>query len=141
VPHCIGVQGRGRRKYGKVEVACALPVQRERAVLGATGALVGADDDAGAGRARVRERGLAAGLKNDLDQIPDLLADFEWQINEQCFDYNECDALSAFVKAGKPVFNIEYDLDTTAFCPQANALNFNSMKKNLALDAPRWPCR
>jgi hypothetical protein len=86
-------------------------------------------------------RGLSAGLKNDLEQIPDLLGDFDWALNEQCFEYTECDALKAFVSAGKAVFNVEYDLPTTGFCPQANALNFNSMKKNLALDSPRWPCR
>ena len=86
-------------------------------------------------------RGLSAALKNDLDQIPDLLGDFDWALNEQCFEYDECDALKAFVSAGKAVFNVEYNLETSGFCPEANTLNFNSMKKNLALDVPRWPCR
>jgi hypothetical protein len=35
---------------------------------------------------------------------------------------------------------VEYTLDTTQFCPQANAMNFNSMKKNWDLDAYRVPC-
>jgi hypothetical protein len=39
------------------------------------------------------------------------------------------------------VFHVEFNLETGAFCPQANALNFNSMKKNASLDAARWPCR
>jgi hypothetical protein len=86
-------------------------------------------------------RGLAIGLKNDIDQIPSLVSAFDWELNEQCFEYQECDKLLPFIQAGKPVFNIEYSLATTAFCPQANALNFNSLKKNLALGAYREACR
>ena len=36
-------------------------------------------------------RGLSIGLKNDLDQIPELLPYFDWALNEQCFEYEECD--------------------------------------------------
>jgi hypothetical protein len=54
------------------------------------------------------ERGLAVGLKNDLDQIPDLVACFDFAVNEQCHEYDECGALQPFVDAGKPVFNAEY---------------------------------
>jgi uncharacterized protein (TIGR03437 family) len=86
-------------------------------------------------------RGLSAGLKNDLDQVPDLLADFDWALNEQCFEYSECDPLKAFVAAGKAVFQVEYNLDTTRFCPQANAADFNSLRKKIDLDAWVTPCR
>jgi hypothetical protein len=86
-------------------------------------------------------RGLSIGLKNDLDQIKDLLPYFDWALNEQCFQYRECGALSSFVNAGKAVFTVEYGLSTSEFCPQANALNFNSLKKNLNLDADRVACR
>jgi hypothetical protein len=85
--------------------------------------------------------GLAAGLKNDIDQIPVLVNYFDWELNEECFYYDECNTLQPFITAGKPVFNIEYNLSISAFCPQANALNFNSLKKNLALDAYRVHCR
>ena len=37
--------------------------------------------------------------------------------------------------------NIEYKLGVRKFCPTANALNFNSLKKALALKAPRKACR
>jgi len=47
-------------------------------------------------------------MKNDLEQIPDLISYFDWELNEQCFQYNECDQLLPFIQAGKPVFNIEY---------------------------------
>lgn len=53
-------------------------------------------------------RGLSVGLKNDLEQVAELVVDFDFAVNEQCFEYNECDLLKPFVTAGKPVFNIEY---------------------------------
>jgi hypothetical protein len=86
------------------------------------------------------DRGLAIGLKNDLDQIPQLVRDFDFAVNEECFQYRECGVLSAFIKAGKPVFHVEYDLDTGQFCAAAKALGFSSMKKKLKLDAWRQPC-
>jgi hypothetical protein len=87
------------------------------------------------------DRGLAMGLRNDLAQVTELLGTFDWAMSEQCFEYAECDAARPFVAAGKPVFGVEYNLDTASFCPQANAFGFNAMKKNASLDAPRWPCR
>jgi hypothetical protein len=86
-------------------------------------------------------RGLSTFLKNDLGQIPKLVSYFDAALNEQCFQYSECTALNRFVQAGKPVFNVEYRLDRSQFCAKANARNFNSLKKRLALDAWRRPCR
>jgi len=86
-------------------------------------------------------RGLAVGLKNDLDQIEELLPYFDWSLNEQCFQYNECEMLLPFIQAGKPVFGIEYQGDPAGFCPQANAMNFDFLKKRLELDAWRIACR
>jgi hypothetical protein len=86
------------------------------------------------------ERGLSIGLKNDLAQISDLVTDFDFAINEQCVEYNECDALTLFVRAGKAVFHVEYNLDTTQFCAKTTGLAFSSIRKNIALDAARWPC-
>jgi hypothetical protein len=90
---------------------------------------------------QAHSRGLAAGLKNDLEQIPDLVEAFDWQLNEQCFQYNECNLLLPFIQAGKPVFGIEYQGDPASFCSQANALNFDTLKKKLNLDAWRAACR
>lgn len=86
-------------------------------------------------------RGLSAGLKNDLDQIKALVPYFDWALNEQCFQYNECDLLTPFVKAGKPVFIAEYNLSTSQFCAKANAMNFNAIRKDLNLTAARQACR
>jgi hypothetical protein len=85
-------------------------------------------------------RGLAAGLKNDLDQVSKLVSSFDFAINEQCFQYDECDLLAPFVAAGKPVFEIEYKLSTTRFCTQAVALGLTAMRKRLSLDAWRQAC-
>jgi len=88
-------------------------------------------------------RGLSVGLKNDLDQIGDLLGDFDWALDEECFTYNECDLLTPFVGAGKAVFQVEYGAPSlaTTICPMANARNFDTLIKNLDLDAPRTACR
>ncbi|CAG6398284.1 endo alpha-1,4 polygalactosaminidase [Actinacidiphila cocklensis] len=87
-----------------------------------------------------RDRGLAVGLKNDLDQVPQLLGDFDFSVDEQCAQYGECERLSPFVAAGKPVFHVEYELAPAEFCPAVRKLGFSSMRKHLALDAWREPC-
>jgi hypothetical protein len=88
-------------------------------------------------------RGLSVGLKNDLDQIPDLIGDVDWALDEQCFQYSECDALTPFIAASKAVFEVEYGDPSlaTTICPMANTRNFDTLIKNLALDAPRTACR
>ncbi len=85
--------------------------------------------------------GMSIGMKGDIDQVKDLEPYFDWVLNEDCFQYNECGLLKPFSTAGKAVFQVEYTRSTAAFCPQANALNFNSMRMPLALNGGRWPCR
>jgi hypothetical protein len=87
------------------------------------------------------ERGLSVALKNDVGQVKKLLPYFDFALNEQCFQYDECDRLLPFVDAGKAVFGVEYRLETDEFCPQANAMNFNFLKKKWALRVWRIPCR
>ncbi|WP_406201649.1 endo alpha-1,4 polygalactosaminidase [Kitasatospora sp. NBC_01560] len=86
------------------------------------------------------ERGMAIGLKNDLDQIPALLPDFDFAVNEECAQFDECARLSPFIQAGKAVFHVEYKLGTEKFCDRTKALGFSSMQKKLELDAWRKPC-
>lgn len=85
--------------------------------------------------------GLSVALKNDVDQVKDLLPYFDWALDEQCFQYNECNKLLPFINTNKAVMEVEYKLNTTQFCPKANSLNFNSMKKHLNLGVYRVPCR
>ena len=86
------------------------------------------------------ERGLAAGLKNDLAQIPQLVRDFDFSVNEQCFEYRECRRLLPFVRARKAVFTIEYSLKPSRFCPRARRYRFSSIYKRLDLRAFRIGC-
>jgi hypothetical protein len=86
-------------------------------------------------------RGMSAVLKNDLGQVRGLVPYFDFSLNEQCFQYGECNKLTPFIDAGKAVFGVEYRGDPADFCPQANALNFNFLKKKLSLRAWRVACR
>ena len=89
---------------------------------------------------QAHRRGLSAVLKNDLGQVRDLLPYYDVALNEQCFQYDECNRLRPFVSAGKAVFTVEYRLELPQFCPQAADLGFNSMKKKLSLRVWREPC-
>ncbi|HEV8563312.1 MAG TPA: endo alpha-1,4 polygalactosaminidase [Actinomycetota bacterium] len=86
-------------------------------------------------------RDLSAVLKNDLGQVEELLPYFDFALTEQCFQYDECDKLTPFVDAGKAVFGVEYKLHRPEFCPEANAMNFNFLRKKLSLKVWRLPCR
>lgn len=86
------------------------------------------------------DRGMAVGLKNDLDQIPALVSDFDFAVNEQCAQYDECDTLTPFIKANKAVFHVEYDLPTSRFCPDSRRLKLSSLEKKYELGAWRKAC-
>ncbi len=87
------------------------------------------------------QRKLSIGLKNDLAQAAELVDDFDWALNEQCFQYDECEMLLPFIAAGKAVFGVEYAGESTDFCPQANRMNFDWLKKKIDLDAWQQRCR
>jgi len=53
-------------------------------------------------------RGLSVALKNDLDQILQLVEYYDFSVNEQCHEFSECTLLTPFITAGKPVLNAEY---------------------------------
>ncbi|MBV9335311.1 MAG: endo alpha-1,4 polygalactosaminidase [Solirubrobacterales bacterium] len=84
--------------------------------------------------------GLSIALKNDLDQVPALERYFNFALDEQCFEYSECDKLRPFVDAHKAVFEVEYNLSPGEFCARANALGFMSMRKRLDLGVSRQVC-
>jgi hypothetical protein len=89
----------------------------------------------------VHSMGMSVALKNDLDQVSDLVSHYDFALNEQCFEFGECDKLTPFITANKAVFEVEYTLTTAQFCTQANAMNFNSLKKDLDLTATVTACR
>ncbi|OLE38559.1 MAG: hypothetical protein AUG48_01430 [Actinobacteria bacterium 13_1_20CM_3_68_9] len=93
--------------------------------------------------------GLSVALKNDLGQVPKLEPRFDYAINEQCFQFEECvnnppPGYGAFTQAGKAVFQVEYQIPPSRFCGRAAALGINSIKKagDFSLRARPWrPCR
>jgi hypothetical protein len=91
--------------------------------------------------AEVHQQGMAVALKNDPRQAQQLVGLYDFAIVEECFQYDECDYYKPFVEAGKAVFETEYELPTSKFCAQAEALDFASIRKGLELFAKPWePC-
>lgn len=55
-----------------------------------------------------RSHNMSTGLKNAGEIIDNVINDVDFCINEQCAEYRECRTFSKFIRAGKPVFQIEY---------------------------------
>ncbi|HLC15899.1 MAG TPA: endo alpha-1,4 polygalactosaminidase, partial [Thermodesulfovibrionia bacterium] len=88
------------------------------------------------------KRGLAVALKNDLNQVAELEPYFDFSVNEQCFQYEECELLLPFVDNNKAVFGVEYENKKEDFCEQANSMNFDFLIKDYDLNAlPYFYCR
>ena len=93
-------------------------------------------------------RGLAVGLKNDVGQLAELVNDVDFAVNEQCHQYGECARYAVFVKAGKPVLNVEYaeiyrteGSDREALCAEAQQLGLETLVLAEALDDSfRYAC-
>ena len=85
------------------------------------------------------QHGMAAGLKNDLEQVADLAGAFDFAVNEQCIAFSECSFYAPFAEAGKSVFNIEYE-DTPTRCEAAREYGVTSILADLDLNEPGLPC-
>jgi hypothetical protein len=79
-------------------------------------------------------RALSAALSNCVGLIADLVADFDFTLNEQCHLYNECGYLQSFVAAGKAALNAEYASSLSAaqtsaasICPPALEANLRTI--------------
>lgn len=89
---------------------------------------------------QAHKRGLSVGLKNDLEQVGDLVDSFDFAVNEQCYQYEECDLLKPFITQGKAVFGVEYELETNEFCAKANLAQYSWLKMDFDLDGGRIAC-
>jgi hypothetical protein len=89
------------------------------------------------------ERGLAIAMKNNPDQVRDLVDLYDFAITEDCFEWNWCGEMSPFVNQNKAVLAAEYT-DTGArlsrLCPKAEALQFDAILKKRNLGAWRRSC-
>ena len=86
-------------------------------------------------------RGLSVGLKNDLDQVEELVEYFDFAVNEQCKAYSECDTLTPFINSGKPVLHVEYDqiyvnseAERNTLCDDTTSRQFSTLILPEALD-------
>jgi len=94
------------------------------------------------------KRGLSIALKNDLYQITDLITYFDFAVNEQCNQYNECEYYTPFTDANKAVLNAEYndkykdDDNMTKLCNYTNSKNFSTLILPIDLnDSFRYDCK
>jgi endo-alpha-1,4-polygalactosaminidase (GH114 family) len=89
-----------------------------------------------------QHRNLSIGLKNAGSIVPQTLGIMQWEVNEQCVQYQECAQFRPFIDAGKPVFHIEYPNSAPAvtgsekseFCSDAKSTGFSTILKDMALD-------
>lgn len=98
-----------------------------------------------------RARGLAVGLKNAGDIVPRVLGEVQWAVNEQAVQFGDEEQFVPFIRAGKPVFHVEYpkgeDPDSDRHndgkevtgkkkdkCFSARKLGFSTIIKNVRLD-------
>lgn len=86
-------------------------------------------------------RNLAVGLKNGGAIVDRVLNRVEFEVNEQCLEFNECDDFRPFLDAGKPVFHIEYPSDprsaepdtVSSICDDDSTRGFSTLIKELKL--------
>ncbi|PSK54150.1 Vacuolar transporter chaperone 1 [Elsinoe australis] len=94
--------------------------------------------------------GVAIGLKNAGDIIPQVMSKVHFSVNEQCHAYGECATYQPFIENSKPVFNIEYPGSVTgnakiaagSSCNSAssNSHGFSTILKNMDLDTSVEVC-
>lgn len=85
---------------------------------------------------------MSLGLKNAKEVVPSVIDYLQWEVNEQCVQYSECDSFQPFIAAGKPVFHIEYPdgspsisaTNRNKFCNDGSAKGFSTVLKDLNLD-------
>ncbi|KAN0122979.1 Glycoside hydrolase superfamily [Hyaloscypha variabilis] len=85
---------------------------------------------------------MSLGLKNAAEIMNQTIDIMQWAVNEQCEKYQECGVFQPFIRAGKPVFHIEYpnsapDVSTSSkaeICTDRTAHGFSTILKDMDLD-------
>lgn len=88
------------------------------------------------------ERGLGVGLKNDLAQVLTLQPFFDFAVNEQCYEFDECQLLTPFIQSNKAVFHAEYAQkyvtnnlnEKNKLCEMSKTAHFSTLILPLELD-------
>jgi hypothetical protein len=80
--------------------------------------------------------GLSMGLKNLPENAPSMEPSFDWALDEQCYEYDECSYFkTSFIAKGKAVFDVEYDHSPD--CSDASGAHVNAQKRDLNLVGPK----
>jgi hypothetical protein len=89
------------------------------------------------------QRGLAIGLKNAAELVPDLAESFDFAVIENCAAQEACGAYEAFAARKKAVFQIEYRSETAdwkSVCVDAAKRGFTAILAGLELDGTAQSC-
>ncbi|CAM9517248.1 unnamed protein product, partial [Scytosiphon promiscuus] len=88
----------------------------------------------------VHANGMLVGMKNAIELIGDTHEHYDFVLNEECHQWNECGAYDIpFLEKGKPVFNVEYDVDYN-LCSEANEEGLDTIFKDYDLNAAVCSC-
>jgi len=75
---------------------------------------------------------ISIGLKNTLGIIDDVGSYFDFAVNEECIQYNECKRYKNFIAQGKAVYGVTYggmDKNKDALCKNLNGLGMSMIVK------------
>lgn len=84
--------------------------------------------------------GLAAGLKNNGEQVPQLVDHFDFAVVEECVRHGECTRFQPFLDAGKAVFVVEYEGSVEEVCRSLAEMEVRAVLKDLDLGPTRRSC-
>jgi len=93
------------------------------------------------------QRGLSVGLKNVVELVDALVDDFDWSLDEECLQYDECAGLHPFLDQGKAVFHTEYvnkpsqgEAKADEVCGDSTIEGFSTLIKTWDLNAWQIAC-
>lgn len=84
-------------------------------------------------------RGLAMGLKNAVEIIPQVANDVDFGVNEECVQLGECGAYLQLLNQGKAVFHVEYTGTLSQVCAARNP-RMSTLIKDTRLGPARVSC-
>lgn len=87
---------------------------------------------------QVHLRGMSIGLKNNPEQVADLVEYYDWALLEDCHIWGFCEDFKPFIDANKAVLQVEYtdsNIELEDFCPKAEKNEFFGLLKERELNS------
>ncbi len=91
--------------------------------------------------AETHDLGMAFGLKNVPELLPELVDEIDFAVAEECVAQGWCGAYAPLVAAGRPVFDAEYRSGSHEACARAAEAGVSVIHKRPTLDRWRHRCR